>query len=361
MISIKLFSRIDWLLVIPVVVLGAISLVTLFSVNPDFFRNQLVFFLLSGIAFVIFANIRVQAFRDLFIPMYIFSIIALIVVLAIGLKSHGAVRWVSLLGFQIQFSEVLKPLLIVCMAGLLEKHRKISLKSLGVVLLYSMPIIFLIFKQPDLGNALIYFGVVVITLLIYGFPLWWFGIGVVVFGGSIPSILPHLHSYQRDRILSFLHLTNDPLTTSYNSIQAVIAVGSGGFFGKGLGQGTQSGLRFLPERQTDFIFATLSEDLGFVGAMLVIGTFVALFYRLFTIFMQCEDRFEKTILVGAFSLLLIQFFVNIGMNIGLVPIVGVTLPFVSLGGSSILSNAILLGIVSSISTSLKRKNIFLIK
>jgi len=361
MISLKIFSRIDWLLVIPIVILATISLVTLYSVSPAFFTGQFFFFIIAGIAFVVFANIRISSYHEFFLPIYIFSVVSLIVVLLIGTVTKGAVRWVDILGFRIQFSEVLKPFLIVCLAGLLEKRNDHALSSLGVVLVCMLPIVFLLYRQPDLGNAIIYVGVVVVTLSIYGFPLWWFMISAVLFGGAIPLMLPFLHSYQRDRVLSFLHLTNDPLTTSYNAIQAVIAVGSGGFWGKGLGQGTQSSLRFLPERQTDFIFATLSEDLGLVGSLLVIGTFLFLFYRLYTIFNTAEDTFEKTIIVSAFALLLIQFFINIGMNIGLVPIIGVTLPFVSLGGSSILSNAILLGIVSSIATSIRRKNMFLIK
>jgi rod shape determining protein RodA len=165
----------------------------------------------------------------------------------------------------------------------------------------------------------------------------------------IPVGWQFLHQYQKERVLTFLHIINDPRGTSYNVIQSIYAVGSGKFLGKGLGQGTQSALKFLPERQTDFLFATLSEMLGFVGAAVLIVCFALLLYRCFTLIQHTEEDFCKVFIIGAFFLLLIQFFVNVGMNIGILPIVGVTFPFVSYGGSSFIANAILLGLVSGMS------------
>jgi rod shape determining protein RodA len=152
-------------------------------------------------------------------------------------------------------------------------------------------------------------------------------------------------------------MTHDPLGTSYNGIQAIIAVGSGMLFGKGLGQGTQSALRFLPEKQTDFIFATLTEDLGFLGGLIVIAASAFLLYRLYKIFVSVDSLYEQLIVCGAFCLILVQMCINIGMNIGLLPIVGVTLPFVSYGGSSLVSNAILLGMVSGIGSFSHKKQV----
>jgi rod shape determining protein RodA len=186
-----------------------------------------------------------------------------------------------------------------------------------------------------------------ITFLVFGFPFRFFLSGLAVLLISSPVLWGFLHDYQKQRIFTFLH-PNDPLGLSYNAIQAVIAVGSGMLFGRGLGLGTQSGLRFLPERHTDFIFATLSEELGIVGTVLLILTFVFLLYRIFVIFREQEELFPKLFSVIVFSVIFLQFFINIGMNIGILPIVGITLPFVSYGGSSLLSNLILLGILSSI-------------
>lgn len=349
-------SHIDLLLVIPVLVLLLFSLITLFSISHTFFTNQLIFSLLCCLVFFFFSQVDLENISGLAVPLYIVSIIALLVVLGIGFESRGAIRWVDILGFRLQFSEILKPVLIFCFAVFLAKQRAVSLKTLGLILLFLTPVLLLIYKQPDLGNAIIYAFVVIITLLIYGMPLWWFLTGGIILAVLLPFSFRFLHGYQQQRLLTFLHITNDPLGNSYNAIQSIIAVGSGKLTGKGLGGGTQSTLRFLPERHTDFLFATLSEDLGFLGALLVIITFIILFYRMFTILQYTNSKTEKIFVLGALSLILVQFFVNVGMNIGLLPIVGVTLPFMSYGGSSLFSNTILLGIVSSISYQAKRKH-----
>lgn len=357
----NLFRRVDWQLLLPVGILSVISLVTLFSISPGYFTNQLLFTLVSAVCFLFFANVDLKVFRFLKLPIYIFAIISLVILLFIGFESRGSVRWLGVGGYGIQFSELFKPFLGLLLAGYLADRKNISFATFGKVLLFLLPIAFLIFRQPDLGSAMIYVLTVMMALILYGFPLWWFVVGLAGIVGLIPLIWRFLHAYQQQRILTFLHLTHDPLGTSYNAIQAVIAVGSGMLIGKGLGQGTQSALRFLPEKQTDFIFATLSEDLGFIGGIIVIGTFIFLLYRMYKIFTQVDDQYEKVFVAIAFSLLLIQFFVNIGMNIGILPIVGVTLPFVSYGGSSLLSNAILLGMVSGIGSFAKRKDVLEIR
>jgi rod shape determining protein RodA len=170
-----------------------------------------------------------------------------------------------------------------------------------------------------------------------------------------------LHDYQKQRILTFLNPGSDPLGTSYNVIQSVIAVGSGMFAGRGLGQGTQSGLRFLPERNTDFIFATISEQLGIVGSVIVLICFILIIYRIYIIFQKSDDKFCKIFAAIVFFSFLIQLFVNIGMNTGILPIVGVTLPFISSGGSSLLSNFIFLGFLSAISRSSKANDVLEIR
>jgi rod shape determining protein RodA len=277
------------------------------------------------------------------------------VTLFLGIESRGAVRWVEILGVRIQFSEVLKPFLIVAFASFLSQHDK-SFKSFLFTAGVILPIALLITVQPDLGNGLIYVGVAFLTLVIYGFPLLWFGVGFVCLLALTPILWQFLHEYQRRRIITFISPSHDPLGISYNAIQSVIAVGSGQLFGKGLGEGTQSSLRFLPEHHTDFIFATFSENFGFLGMVIIFLCFGFLLYRIYTIFSQTEEDFSKIICICAFSLILIQFFVNAGMNMGIVPIVGVTLPFVSYGGSSMLSNFILLGMVSSISRNFRKHN-----
>ncbi|MBI2613654.1 MAG: rod shape-determining protein RodA [Candidatus Levybacteria bacterium] len=344
----KSLFNIDWGLIAPVIILIILSLTTLFSVDFSLFKSQLTFFILGIFAFMFFSQTNYKSIKIYSAPIYIVSIVLLLIVLIVGLETRGSVRWIELLGFRVQFSEILKPFLAISLASYLSSGNNYSLRTAFIATCFLMPIFFLVFLQPDLGNALIYFLVTALTFLIFGFPLRIFLSGIVILTILSPIIWKFLHDYQRHRVLTFLN-PNDPLGLSYNAIQSVIAVGSGMLFGRGLGLGTQSGLRFLPERHTDFIFATLSEELGLIGSTLVVLTFAFLLYRIFVIFINQEDLFGKIFSIVAFSLIFFQFFVNIGMNIGILPIVGITLPFVSYGGSSLLSSFILLGILSSMS------------
>lgn len=348
------FLDVDLGLIIPVFVLVFLSLTTLFTIDVSIFRTQFFFLILSFLVFIFLSQINDTALRLYAIPLYGISLFLLLIVVILGIESRGAVRWLDFFGLRIQFSEILKPFLAISLSSFLAGN-KMSFKIFLKVLLFLFPILFLIFLQPDLGNTLIYFGVAAFTLIIVGFPIFYFAIGLLSLIIVIPLGWRFLHAYQRQRLLTFIHPTNDPLGTSYNAIQSVIAVGSGMFFGKGLNETTQSSLRFLPERHTDFIFAALTEGFGFIGGLIVLIAFGFLLYKIFSIFVQSEDRFSKIFSVCAFSVILIQLFINIGMNIGILPIAGVTLPFVSYGGSSLLSNFIFLGLLSSMSRNLKRE------
>ncbi|RJQ38896.1 rod shape-determining protein RodA [Candidatus Microgenomates bacterium] len=348
--------NIDWSILIPVLILVVLSLATLFSVNTVYFKSQLFYLIISFFAFIFFSNVDYRVFQSYKGLIYIVSILTLLIVLFLGIESRGAVRWIDIFGIRIQFSEILKPFLAVSFSSFLANLKNLSLKSFFYALFIIFPIVILVEIQPDLGNALIYVIVAFFTLLAFGFSYLWFLL--VSFLGilSLPFIWNFLHDYQKQRVLTFLNPSRDPLGSSYNTIQSVMAVGSGMFFGKGLGEGTQSLLKFLPERHTDFIFATLSEEFGFVGSLILILSFVFLLYKIFQIFLNSDEKFCKIFSSCAFFLILVQFFINIGMNVGIVPIVGVTLPFVSYGGSSLLANFILLGFLSSISKSLKDKD-----
>lgn len=357
----KFKLNIDYWLLAPVIILLLIGLTTLSSINSLYFRNQLFSLAISIVIFLFFCNINISAFRTIKKPIYIASLILLFIVLIIGIESRGAMRWVELFGIRIQFSEVLKPALSLALAAFITDKKNPSFKTFLSLILFLLPVVIMIYLQPDLGSALIYSGVFFITLIIVGFPLRWFAIILLSLIILSPILWSSLHQYQRQRVLTYFQPHKDPLGTSYNSVQALIAVGSGMLMGKGLGEGTQSILRFLPERHTDFIFATLSEGMGFIGALIVILAFLLLLYRIIIISKNTDDLFEKTFLICCFLFLLIQFFSNIGMNIGILPVVGVTLPFISFGGSSLMSNFIFLGITSSISVSLKKRNVLEIK
>ena len=357
----KTFLEIDWILITPVLVLLILGLVTIFSINIDLFKSQLFFSAIAIFAFFFFSRINYHAIKNYDFLIYTGSIFLLVLVLIVGIESRGSVRWFEFFGFRIQFSELIKPFLIFSFASFLSGRDNKSFKNFLLSLVLLLPIAFLIFLQPDLGNALILVIVQFLILFIFGFPIKFFLFSALLFSSMLPIFWKFLHDYQRERFLTFLSLKNDPLGTSYNAIQAIIAVGSGAFWGKGLGQGTQSVLKFLPERHTDFIFATLSEALGFIGSLLVVGAFFVLLYRIYSIYRETDDYFCKLFSISAFFLILVQFFINIGMNIGLLPIVGITLPFVSYGGSSLLSNFILLGFLSSIVKTSRNKDILEIR
>lgn len=340
------FLNIDWGLLAPIIILATLSLTILFSVDIQLFRSQLVSLVIGTVVFLFFSQTNYKTLVFYSLPIYVVSLILLIVVLAVGAETRGSVRWLDFFGFKVQFSEILKPFLAISLASYLSLRNSRSLKTLFLTTCFLMPIVFLVFLQPDLGNALIYLLVAATVFVIFGFPFRFFISGAIILSALSPIFWRLLHGYQRQRILTFLN-PNDPLGMSYNAIQSVIAVGSGMLLGRGLGLGTQSGLRFLPERHTDFIFATLSEELGMIGGILVLITFAFLLHRIFAIFRNQDELFGKTFSAIAFSLVFVQFFINIGMNIGILPIVGITLPFVSYGGSSLLSNFILLGILSA--------------
>lgn len=345
---------IDWWLVAPVLFLVLISLTTLISVNVIYFKSQLISLGIALVVFFFFSRLNIDFLKQFIKPIYITSLILLGVIFAIGIESRGAIRWIDLFGAKIQFSELLKPFLAICFATFLTEKNFSQQKSFFLSLLYMIPIVLLIVLQPDLGSGLIYVFVGLFVLLVCGYPLYFFGLSFLPVVLASPFIWAFLHDYQRQRILTFLHPASDPLGTSYNSIQAIIAVGSGTFWGRGWFQGTQSALRFLPERHTDFIFATISEGIGFIGAIFVVLAFAFLCYRVYLVFKRAEDPFSKVFAACCFGFFLIQGFVNIAMNIGYLPIVGVTLPFVSYGGNSLISNFIFLGIVMGI--SLRQKN-----
>lgn len=338
---------IDWGLLLPVFILNLLGLTTLFSINPDFFRNQFIFLIFSLIAFFFFSNIDFRAVRLYSLPLYIISIILLALLFFVGVESRGATRWFYIFGVSIQSSEIIKPFLLLSLSTYLSNGGK-SFRKFVILLLFLLPIIFLIYKQPDLGSAIIYLLVFFLMIITYRFPLWWFALGSTFFLILAPFLWKLLHEYQKERIMTFLYPTKDPLGTSYNAIQSIIAVGSGMIFGRGINQGTQTTLQFLPERHTDFIFAAISENLGFIGSLIIVFSFAYLLYRIFLLYGKASDSFSKLFTASSFFLILVSILFNIGMNLGYLPIVGVALPFVSYGGSSLLSHFILLGILSSI-------------
>lgn len=355
------FHRIDFLLLLPALALWGISLLILSSISPILLRQQFLYGLAGLFLYFVFLNLDFRILGMFYKQIYIGILLLLGLIFIIGFESKGATRWIEIFGVSLQFSELLKPFFIIVFAYFLSKSNTHSFSLFVKSLLILFPVFFLVLRQPDLGNAIIYFLTAFCIMFAYGFPFrYFFGLGALTVL-PMPIFFNLLHDYQRQRIFSFLNSTSDPFGSSYNAIQALIAVGSGQFLGKGFGQATQSNLRFLPERHTDFIFATMSESFGFIGGIVVISLFVLLLLRIYKISVSAVDTNSYLIATGFFYVVLIHAFFNIGMNLGILPIVGITLPLVSYGGSSLVTNFVILGILSVIHSEEKRSKIFEIR
>ena len=237
--------------------------------------------------------------------------------------------------------------IVTSLAGYLSMRRTFGLKQFIIFVLFFIAPFLLVFEEPDLGNAVVYLFTFLSLLFVSQFPLRYYVLPILILLVGIPFSWPHLEDYQKLRILTYINPTFDIQGAGYNAYQALIAVGSGGWFGNGLGQGTQSKLAFLPEYHTDFVFAAGIEQVGFIGGFVLLLLYG---YFLFSILNKGShfDPFSRLVVWGIFAQLLIQIIVNIGMNVGLIPITGITLPLVSFGGSSIMGIFISLGIISSV-------------
>jgi len=284
-------------------------------------------------------------------PLYLVQLGLLAITLAIGGGVGGTSRWVSIFGLQFQFSELAKVLMIVVLANYLGSRvgRLGSLWSmLGAGILAGPPFV-LVLLQPDLGTALVFGSILVATLFMSGASLRWLGIFAASAVAAFPFVWSYvLADYQKSRLTAFLNPLADIQGTGYQLYQAQIAVGSGGWFGKGLTNGTQNALGLLPVQDTDFVFAILAEELGYIGAIVVFALFVALLWRILVAGWRSKDPFGTIFACGVAAMLLFQLFVNVGMVIGIMPITGIPLPFISHGGASLISIALALGILQSI-------------
>jgi rod shape determining protein RodA len=351
------FFNFDWLILILVLAIGLIGLLAVKSIAPTLFLSQLIWFILGLGLFFLFSQINYQVYQRAGWYFYFGSLIFLLVTFIFGQVTRGAVRWIQIGSFNLQPSEIVKPFLILFFASFFgdeqEKSLKRLLQSFGFLIL---PVL-LIFLQPDLGSSLVVFFIWLGMVLARGIKIKWLFFG----GGFLAIFLPlafrFLKDYQKQRIYTFLNPQGDPLGSGFNVIQSMIAVGSGKIFGRGLGRGTQSHLRFLPEKHTDFIFASLAEEIGFLGVLVLLGLFFFLLWRILILAKNASDQFAHFICIGVFSLLFIQIFINIGMNLGILPITGITLPLISYGGSSLVSTMVALGIISSLNRFKERKDI----
>ena len=351
----------DWQLTIFAVLLAGIGLAMAYSnsvaagtgvLNPgSTFVRGLIWAAVASIACAVATAFDYKWLKTFAWPLYFVNLGLLVLSLAIGKGVGGAARWVEIFGFQFQFSELSKILTIVVLANYLASRQR-SLDSIWTILgacLLVVPAWLLVMLQPDLGTSLVLAAVLAGMLFMSGASLRWLAIlaGLVV--AAVPLAWTYvLLDYQKQRIVSFLDPTADPLGSGFQLTQSLIAVGSGGPFGKGLTNGTQNQLDFLPVQTTDFVFALLAEELGFFGALLVFGLFIALVWRILLSAWRSRDPFGLCVAAGLASMIVFQLVENVGMVIGVMPITGIPLPFITHGGASLVSMALGLGILQSI-------------
>ncbi len=335
-------------------------------VSNQVFYDQLIFagFSLSLMFFL--SRVDYRKFYDVAYILFVVNVILLVAVHLGGRYALGARRWIELGGLSFQPSELSK-LSVILMLGRYLSSRYPSLSFdlrssfyglwRNLILpffLVSLPIL-LIFKQPDLGTAVLLFGIFLVMLFVSGLEYKIVGSFVLVILGLLPFLWHVMKPYQRDRLLVFLNPNLDPLGAGYTIIQSKIAVGSGGLLGKGWLSGTQNQLNFLPERHTDFIFSVVGEEWGLIGAMALMYCFFKLISSGLAIAEQIKDPFGTLVASGIAGILSLQVIINTGMVLGLCPVVGITLPFISYGRTSFLIFAVMMGFLLSLS---RRRIIF---
>ncbi|MBI1936825.1 MAG: rod shape-determining protein RodA [Ignavibacteriales bacterium] len=399
-INYKLQDRFDLAIFLPVIILTAVGLLAIYSSTVNHptasgkFLQQLISVVFAFAVFLIVYSLPQQIFKMFAIPSYLISLLFLLAVLVIGKTVYGSKSWLNFGPMGFQPSELAKLGTILCLSyWLTYKNRDINnIKDIGIALAIGFIPIMLILLEPDTGTAIVF---CIITLsLIYWSGISLFGLfvvlspGVVTFASlfgayvfiialilvivalfffkkdlfnSITVFIMNLGAsfffdyafkllkpHQQKRIETFLDPTADPLGSGYNALQAKLAIGSGGLSGKGFLQGNQTQLRFIPEQWTDFIYCVIGEEFGFIGSVLVLVLFMFIFMRLLNLSSLAKDRFSVLVVVGILSLLFSHFAINIGMNIGITPVIGLPLPFLSYGGSSLLVNMIMIGIAMNI-------------
>jgi len=358
-------AQYDWLLTGAILLLMAFGLVSLFSLSDTspfpYFERQLTWVGVGILLFVLsslidFHLFRTQGYAVLF--FYIVVILLLALVLLINSKIRGIEAWLRVGGLVIQPVELAKLVLIILLAKFFSKrHIEIyRIQHLVISALYLVIPMFLVLLQPDLGSALILASIWVIIVVFSGMKLRHFFLLILLMAiFSLGTWVFALKPYQKARVTSFLNPYQDPRGAGYQMLQSMIAVGSGRLWGKGLGYGSQTHLHFLPEAETDFIFAAFAEEWGFVGVTAMLALFLFVLWRIVAIGMTASDNFSRLYALGFAALIFVQSFIHIGMNMGLLPVTGLTLPFVSYGGSSLVIMLVGVGILQNIKINSRRE------
>jgi rod shape determining protein RodA len=357
--------RLDPLLLLATLGLAACSLIALRGAtrndipgDPNYFVTRQGLYIGVGIVLMYIASrIDYSRWRELRYPIYGLLIGLLVVVLAIAQATRGSRAWIELPFFNFQPSELGKALLVVALSGfLVDRMRRMGRDTTARIMLLGLLPTMLVIAEPDLGSALVYIAGTLALLFVAGAPWKHFAALAALFAVALTTVLVALpmagfevlKPYQVDRLTSFLHPSSDPADEGYQQQQALIALGSGEKTGRGVDNATQTSLNFLPEHHTDFVFAVVGETYGFAGCALILSLYALLVWRGLHILTVAKNLYGALIAGGITVMLLFQIFVNVGMNVGIMPITGVTAPLLSFGGSSMLATFLALGLLHSI-------------
>ena len=342
----------DSILVFSVLVVLGFGLFMLYSASgqsESMVLRQLAYAVLGFLGMLIIAQLSSAAYQNILIQLYWIGLIMLIYVLIFPDNSQVTKRWIDLGLFSFQPSEVIRLILPLSIAAFLtRKELKPKYSEWFISLMAVLLVSFLIYKQPDLGTALIVFASGFLPIFLTGFPILIIILSLILLGILSPFIYAGLSLYQQERIMTFFDPNADPLGTGWNIAQSKTAIGSGGYFGKGYLSGTQSQLDFIPESHSDFIFAVIAEELGLLGIILLFLAYAIIIYRIFFIAFRSETIFGRLASASIGFIFLIFILINISMVVGIIPVVGVPLPLVSQGGTSLATHLLAFGFVLSV-------------
>lgn len=366
----RFLHQFDLLLIFIPLIFSATSVATIYALvqngaisDTSVWWKQLLFTAIGFVIAVVISMLDYRALKNIALPLYIIFIVLLIAVLTTT-KVAGSSRWFQLGFFLLQPSEFSKIALLIALAFIFERAHNVNLKRAFFWGILSLIPIILVLRQPDLGTALVLVSIALFQLfsarpvrLIALAVIAVIALTIITFLLATKDIKPFgglLKSYQRERVITFINPKHDPLGSGYNVTQSIIAIGAGGIKGKGLGQGSQTQLKYVPAPSTDFVFAAFAESFGFLGAALFIIAYIIFLWRIMAGAQESRDDFGAYLAVGVFALYLTQLFINVGMTMGVTPITGIPLPYMSYGGSNMLAAYIAVGIVQSIVIRRKR-------
>lgn len=337
-------SELNLLIIAVVVMIAIIGFAMLYSVAggavDPWAKKQVIRFVIGMAGMVVIALVDIRVWMFLAYPFYFVSLILLVIVSVMGQTGMGATRWINLGFMNLQPSELMKIALVLALARyyhcLAREETGHYMRLIMPVFLIGAPVV-LVLLQPDLGTALLIIIGGISILYCGGVRLWIFVVGFIAMVPAFFSAWNFMKPYQQNRVLTFLNPERDPLGAGYHSIQAKIAVGSGGVYGKGYIQGSQSQLNFLPEKHTDFIFTVLAEEFGLMGALGLLGLYMTLMAYALIISISVRSQFGRLLSFGVAVTFFLYMFINMAMNLGMLPVVGVPLPLVSYGGSAMLT------------------------